>query len=54
MSRGTRCGGQAPGVDSQVYPTQLLVNLRVVKPSELDEWLPEAWQKRQAALPPIA
>ena len=41
------------GVDSQVYLTQLLVNLPDAKPSELDDWLPDTWKNRQAALPPI-
>ena len=36
------------GVDPQRYLTQLLVNLPVVPEAELDEWLPDAWKRREA------
>lgn len=35
-------------VDPQVYLTQLLVNLPAVRMSELAEWLPDEWKRRQA------
>ena len=35
-------------VDPQVYLTQLLVNLPSVRMSELAEWLPDEWKRRQA------
>jgi transposase len=36
------------GVDPQVYLTQLLVNLPGTPANELDRWLPDEWQRRQA------
>ena len=35
-------------VDPQVYLTQLLVNLPKTPAEELDHWLPDEWQRRQA------
>jgi hypothetical protein len=34
-------------VDPQVYLTQLLVNLPSARMSELAEWLPDEWKRRQ-------
>ena len=36
------------GVDPQRYLTQLLGNLPAVPEAELDEWLPDAWKRREA------
>ena len=36
------------GVDPQTYLTQLLVNLTGTSAAELDRWLPDEWQRRQA------
>ena len=43
-------------VDPQLYLTQLLVNLPAARLSELADWLPDEWKRRQAARPsgPIA
>ncbi|MBX3356732.1 MAG: transposase domain-containing protein [Phycisphaeraceae bacterium] len=58
---GSPCGGETAailssltsscrrhGVDPQVYLTQLLVNLPKTPAEELDHWLPDEWQRRQA------
>ena len=37
------------GVDPQVYLTQLLVNLPRTPTAELDQWLPDEWQRRHSA-----
>lgn len=39
------------GIDPQLYLTQLLVNLSVARLSELPDWLPDEWKRRQAARP---
>jgi hypothetical protein len=36
------------GVDPQRYLTQLLANLPSTPTSQLDQWLPDAWNRRQA------
>jgi transposase len=36
-------------VDPQLYLTQLLTNLSQVRKSELSDWLPDQWKRRQAA-----
>ena len=36
-------------VDPQLYLTQLLTNLSQVRKSELPDWLPDEWKRRQAA-----
>lgn len=36
-------------VDPQLYLTQLLTNLSQVRKSELPDWLPDQWKRRQAA-----
>jgi transposase len=36
-------------VDPQLYLTQLLTNLSQVRKSELQNWLPDQWKRRQAA-----
>ncbi len=36
-------------VDPQLYFTQLLLNLPLVRRSELPMWLPDQWKLRQAA-----
>ncbi|MBK7928958.1 MAG: IS66 family transposase [Bryobacterales bacterium] len=38
-------------VDPQLYLTQLLVNLPAARLSELPDWLPDEWKRRQAARP---
>ncbi|WP_321469941.1 IS66 family transposase [uncultured Paludibaculum sp.] len=38
-------------VDPQLYLTQLLTNLPSVRLSDLADWLPDAWKRRQAASP---
>lgn len=37
--------------DPQLYLTQLLMNLPSVRISDLAEWLPDEWKRRQAARP---
>jgi transposase len=39
------------GIDSQLYLTQLITNLPVLKQDELDFWLPDAWKQRLEAAP---
>ncbi|QOY87515.1 transposase domain-containing protein [Paludibaculum fermentans] len=38
-------------VDPQLYLTQLLMNLPSVRLSDLTEWLPDEWKRRQTASP---
>lgn len=38
-------------MDPQLYLTQLLVNLPAARLSELPDWLPDEWKRRQAARP---
>ena len=33
------------GIDAQLYLTQLITNIPVVKPTELDLWLPNVWKQ---------
>ena len=40
-------------IDPQLYLTQLLVNLPGTPMSQLDQWLPEAWKRRQPADVPV-
>jgi len=40
------------GVDPQLYLTRLLVNLPALRTSELPQWLPDQWKRRQT--PPAA
>ena len=37
------------GIDPQRYLTQLLTNLPATPMSQLDQWLPDVWQRNQAA-----
>jgi len=39
------------GIDSQLYLTQLITNLPVLKQDELDLWLPDAWKLRLEPAP---
>jgi hypothetical protein len=39
------------GIDSQLYLTQLITNLPVLKLDELDLWLPDVWKLRLEAAP---
>jgi transposase len=39
------------GIDSQLYLTQLITNLPVLKQDELDLWLPDVWKLRLEAAP---
>jgi transposase len=39
------------GIDSQLYMTQLITNLPVLKQDELDLWLPDAWKLRLESAP---
>jgi transposase len=39
-------------VDPQLYLTQLLTNLSQVRESELSDWLPDQWKRRQPARMP--
>jgi hypothetical protein len=34
------------GIDSQLYLTQLITNMPVIKQSELHLWLPDIWKQR--------
>jgi hypothetical protein len=36
------------GIDPQIYFTQLLTNLPTTPMSQLDQWLPDQWKRRQA------
>ncbi len=36
------------GIDPQIYFTQLLTNLSTTPMSQLDQWLPDEWKRRQA------
>jgi hypothetical protein len=40
------------GIDSQLYLTQLITNMPVMKQSELDLWLPDTWKQRLLPAPP--
>jgi len=37
------------GIDPQIYFTQLLTNLPMTPISQLDQWLPDEWKRRQAS-----
>ncbi len=37
------------GIDPQIYFTQLLTNLPTTPISQLDQWLPDEWKRRQAS-----
>jgi hypothetical protein len=39
------------GIDSQLYLTQLITNLPVLKQDELDLWLPDVWKLRLEPAP---
>ena len=39
------------GIDSQLYLTQLITNLPVLKQDELDLWLPDVWKLRLESAP---
>ena len=39
------------GIDAQLYLTQLITNLPVIKQNELDLWLPDVWKLRLEAAP---
>jgi transposase len=39
------------GIDSQLYMTQLITNLPVLKQDELDLWLPDVWKLRLESAP---
>lgn len=39
------------GIDAQLYLTQLITNMPVLKQEELDLWLPDAWKQRLTAAP---
>jgi hypothetical protein len=41
-------------VDPQLYLTQLLVNLPLLRVRELPAWLPDQWKRRQGAPPEAA
>ena len=34
-------------IDPQLYLTQLLINLPTTPTSQLDQWLPDVWKRRQ-------
>jgi hypothetical protein len=36
-------------IDPQLYLTQLLINLPILKASQLPQWLPDQWKTNQAA-----
>ena len=40
------------GIDSQLYLTQLLTNIPIIKQQELDLWLPDVWKQRLQPAPP--
>lgn len=39
------------GIDTQLYLTQLITNMPVIKQSELDLWLPDIWKQRLLPAP---
>lgn len=39
------------GIDAQLYLTQLIASMPVLKEDELDLWLPDAWKQRLPAAP---
>jgi hypothetical protein len=42
---------QRHGIDPQRYVTQLLANVPATPMSQLDQWLPDQWKRRQAEAP---
>lgn len=38
------------GLDPQRYPTQLLTNLPSTPISQINQWLPDGWQRRDPVL----
>jgi transposase len=39
------------GIDAQLYLTQLIANIPVIKQRELDLWLPDIWKQRLLPAP---
>jgi hypothetical protein len=38
-------------IDPQLYLTQLITNMPVIKPQEIDLWLPDIWKQRLEPAP---